>query len=121
MKAINLSWVLIACLIAGQASASSIGFRSISSYMDWEPDCFEPSEPFFFVSDLDDFNRAVDEFNNYVRGVEAYLGCIQAEAETDLRTLSRAISNSLDEKSSAIVSKVDLKRSNLELERILLP
>ena len=121
MKAINLSWVLIACLIAGQASVGSIGLSSIYSYMDWDPDCSKPSRPYYVATDVTTYNFAVNKFNDYVGAAKRYMDCIQSEADSDLEILVQAIENGLDEKTSAILNEVDSARFDLELQRIRIP
>jgi hypothetical protein len=102
------------------ANAGSIGSKTIKSHMDWEPDCFKPSAPVFFVTDVTSYNWAVDEFNSYVASVEMYLSCLQEEADSDLKILSKALANGLQEKTSQVVEEVNDARTGLDLERTLL-
>jgi len=84
--------------------------------MDWEPDCYKPSPPSFFVSDVDSYNMAVNEFNSYVSEAQTYSDCLLTEGEADLRMLKKIISNGVDEKRSEIRSDVDNAKSDLELQ-----
>lgn len=104
----------VVCIIVTQAaSAGSIGYTRISSYMDWEADCSKPYEPSFFEYD----QYAIDEFNRYVEDMKRYIHCIQSEAESDLKTLQQAIVDSLDNQQSEAILGVDRVRNNLEMVR----
>jgi len=102
------------------AAAGSIGYKTIRSYMDWEPDCYKPSPPSYYISDVDSYNMAVDEFNSYVSEVRSYISCLQNEAEQDLKTLSNALSNGLGEKRSEVVGDLESAKSDLLLQKSLL-
>ena len=117
MIRIILIGIFISGLLINHVAAGSIGYTSISSYMDWEPDCYKPSTPSFYVSDRDSFNWAVDEYNNYVSEVERYINCIKGEAEDDISALSQAVSNGFDDKRSEILSELDSAKSDLEMQR----
>jgi hypothetical protein len=107
-------------LAAWQAAAGSIGYTNVSPYMDWEPDCYKPDPPSFFVNDADSYNWAVDEFNSYVSEVQSYVDCIQSEGESDVRTLSRAVANGVDEKRSEALSELQNTKSEFLLQKSLL-
>ena len=112
--------IFVISILAGQVAAGSIGYKQIRRYMDWEPDCYKPSSPSFFVSDIDSFNWAVNEYNSYLSEVENYINCIKGEAEADIKTLSRAVSSGFDEKRSQILSELDSAKSDLDMQRSFL-
>ena len=120
MKYLRVGLALLASFVVGDAVAGSIGYTQISSYMDWEPDCYKPDPPSFFVSDADSYNWAVDEYNSYVSEVQSYVDCLQSEGESDIRTLSNAIANGVDEKRSEASSDLDGAKSDLLLQKSLL-
>ncbi len=97
--------------------AGSLGYTNVSSYMNWEPDCTKPSQPSFYVSSRSDYNYAVDEFNNYVAEVRSYLDCLSSEAESDSRTVVRAISNGAEENRSEVISEVESAKNDLQMQR----
>ena len=111
---------MLVVFVVGQAFAGSIGYKQIGRYMDWEPDCYKPSPPSFYVSDVDSFNMAVDEYNYYVNEVENYLACLQSEAESDISIIKKAILNGMDEKRSEIIADVESSKSDLEMQRSFL-
>ena len=82
MKPIVLIVVLSGLVLGGLVSvnAGSLGYRSVSAYMDWDPDCSKPSQPSFFVTDVDCYNYAVSQFNGYLSEVQLYISCISNEA-----------------------------------------
>ena len=123
MKPIVLIVVLSGLVLGGLVSvnAGSLGYRSVSAYMDWEPDCSKPSQPSFFVTDVDSYNYAVSQFNGYLSEVQLYIGCIGNEAEHDADTMARAIQNGLEEKRTEIVSELDDAKSDLTNQRLFLP
>jgi len=100
------------------AMAGEFGSRSIRRSMGWEPSyCTKPYEPSFYVTDVDDFNRAVGVFNRYVQDMKSYVACVGSEADEDSRTTSRAIEEGRDEAIDEAVGEVDSLRSRLELQR----
>ena len=103
-----------------QANAGSLGYTSVTSYMDWEPDCSKPYVPSFYISSVEDYNDAVYEFNNYVSEVESYLSCVADEAESDTGAAARAIQNGAEKARSEVISELDSVRSNLQSERDML-
>lgn len=111
--------VLVCLTLFGavNAIAGSIGYKQIRRHMDWEPDCYKPSVPSFYASDVDSYNMAVHEFNSYLSEVETYLGCIRTEGEADLRLLSRAIENGIEEKRSEIIGELESAKSDLSYQR----
>jgi len=98
----------------------SLGYGNLSPYSEWEPDCYKPDPPSISVYDRYSFNSAVDEFNNFVSEASDYLSCIENEAEADISTARRAISNGFDEKQSEIIDEVESVKSELQSARYLI-
>lgn len=119
MRIIVMS-IFVVCVLVGQVAAGTIGYKQITRYMDWEPSCYKPSQPSFYVSDVDSFNWAVEEYNSYVSEVESYITCMESEADADIRTLSQAVSNGYDEKRSEVLNELDSANSDLEMQRSFL-
>ena len=112
--------VFVVCTPVEQTAAGSIENKQIRRYMDWEPDCYKPSPPAYYVSDIESYNWAVSEFNSYLFEVESYISCIQREAEEDIKILSQVISNGIEENRSEILIELDSARSELEFQRLYL-
>ena len=107
--------------IGSVATAGELSRREIRRSTEWEPDsCYKPSQPSFYVHDLDSYNWAVDEFNAYIREVESYFQCIEDEAQGDFTILKRILEDSLDQLRSEAASDVESARSDLEISRMLL-
>ena len=89
--------------------------------IEWEStDCHKPYQPSFFVIDTNSFNRAVDEFNDYVGNVQRYIDCLVSEANQDLRQLPNIISEGVESAESEVLSEVEAVRSDLETSRMFL-
>ena len=94
---------------------------SFGSGIEWEStDCYKPYRPSFFIIDIDSFNRAVDEFNDYVINVQRYIDCLVSEANQDLRQLPNIISEGVESAESEVLSEVEAVRSDLEISRMFL-
>ena len=100
--------------------AGSLGYRSLSAYTEWEPDCYKPDEPYFSVYDVDSFNSSVQQFNFYLSEVESYLECMVAEAEIDIKLAKTAILNGYEEKRSTVIDELDNAKYQLESQRYLI-
>jgi len=62
--AVLLVGIDLAAVVAGE-----FGSRSVRRSTGWEPStCCKPSEPSFYVGDVDDFNRTVGELNGRRQG-----------------------------------------------------
>jgi hypothetical protein len=116
-------WAIGALFLAigiGPSISGSLGYFSLSYYMDWEPDCYAPTSPTFYVYDVQSFNAAVDEFNAYVSDVEYYLDCLQSDAENDLELTKTAIIEGYQDHRASILRELEDASSQLESERYLL-
>jgi hypothetical protein len=110
--------ILAMVLIATPTFGGELSRRDIRRSTEWEPSgCNKPSEPSFYVSDVDSFNQAVDEFNNYRTEVETYIQCIDSEASDDFQTLKRVLEDSLSNRVSQSRSELDSVKSSLERQR----
>lgn len=115
-------WALMLCLVLStESAAGELGWGSISWSSDWNStDCSRPSKPSFYVYDVDSYNRAVREYNSYVAQADAYLSCVQNEAESDLVTFRQILENSLSNISSDVSGEVQRAKSDLEFHRLML-
>jgi hypothetical protein len=105
-------------LTTTSAFGGELSGRDIRRSAEWEPtNCNKPSEPRFYVSDVDSFNQAVDEFNSYAGDVQAYMKCIDSEASDDFSTLKRVLEDSLSNQISKSKSDLEAAKSSLELQR----
>ena len=117
---LSVAAILLADGLLPIADAGSLSGRTIRRSMNWEPDCYKPYEPSFYIHDLDSYNLAVDEFNLYLVDIRSYLSCLESEAEQDARTVVRAISDSADSLRDDVLSDAEMARSNLEFGRLML-
>lgn len=117
MKSLYVLFVFALSTVANQAAGGEIGYSYIHNYMDYNPSCYKPSEPSFFVHDLHSYNSAVDDYNDYLDDVKIYLSCLVSEGEADIRLLRQAVANGVDEKRTEILDELDSLRSDLERER----
>lgn len=110
---------LAAVVVSGApAWTGDLGSRNVRRSMGWESsNCFRPSEPYFYVSDADSFNLAVDEFNNYVEEMRQFITCVNDEAADDANTVVRAIEDGRDEEVSNATSEVENVKASLESQR----
>ena len=102
------------------AYAGSYGYNSVDSYTSWEPDCYKPHPPSFFVDDIDSYNMAVHQYNSYILEVESYLQCIQGEAEEDIRKISNSISEGLSDAKDEVISEAEATKRSLEMNELLM-
>lgn len=112
MKKILLVVVFILAM-STQVNAGSYGMASVNSFTDWETECYKPSRPYFYVSDVESYNMAVQQFNSYVGEVEDYLQCIQREGDDDARTLLRAVEEGISNESTKALNELDQTKSEL--------
>ncbi|MEZ6852117.1 hypothetical protein [Halodesulfovibrio aestuarii] len=117
MRALTLILLL---LLSVPAHAGSIGYTTVSPYMDWTSDCSKPYEPSFIISDVSSYNYAVDEFNSYVSEVENYIQCIKSEAQSDSKTIIQAIENAAKSEIDEAINAVESAQSSLEMQKAFL-
>lgn len=106
--------------IALSANAGSLGITSIAPWMDWKTKCSRPYTPSFSVYDVDSYNHAVDEFNDFVAEARSFLSCVKSDAEGDIRTTAQVIAESADKIRSEIVLKVETTKADLQSKRYLI-
>lgn len=117
MKKAILIVAIIICCMPSSAISGSLGMTTIGFMNTWEPDCYKPNEPYMFITDVDSFNMAVDEFNSYLSQVEQYMLCVETEAETDKRAMIKAVDQGMLEATEGILMEVQSARSTLEASR----
>jgi hypothetical protein len=115
----NLIRTVCAVLVlVTSAQSGELCSRNIRMSTEWEPSgCSKPSEPNYYVSDLDSFNRVVDDYNLYVRNTEAYIQCIDADAADDFDMLKKILEESLSSNVAKIKNEMDSVKSSLEDQR----
>lgn len=108
-------YIILAILILPSSShAGDYGLSSIDNFTEWHSDCYKPSPPSFFVSDIDSYNMAVDDFNRYVSEVKSYLECIRSEGDSDSEMLLKAVHDGVTNEENEIIDEVrDAKRELL--------
>jgi hypothetical protein len=70
-----------------------------------------------FAYTVDAYNLGVTEFNRFVNQVDAYIGCIIEEGESDLKRLPGVISDGIRKDQVELLDEVRRLRSQLELSR----
>lgn len=100
-------------------AAGQLSLFDIELYNDWTPSsCFKPDAPYFsYVSDADDFNHAVSEFNSFLAEARAYISCVENEGDSDLQTFQSIVSDGVDSAQNEMSDEVDSARSQLESSR----
>lgn len=102
-------------LIAAEAPAGEFNTRAVDSSLQWKPiRCSKPAKLFFRVIDVDSYNAAVEEYNQYLLKVRAYRDCINEEAQADAQTAAQSISSGLGRASGDLRREIDSARSELE-------
>ncbi|MDD3313402.1 hypothetical protein [Pseudodesulfovibrio sp.] len=114
------AFLFIALLIPSAAAGGTYGMTTVAPYASWEPsDCFKPSPPVFFVSDLESYNRAVDEYNEYLSRIKTFMLCVQedgkADAESIVKSITQGVSNAQDE----ALRELNVLKMELESSRAL--
>ena len=109
------------CLFAGAALAGEFSVRTLGASLSWKPtQCAMPPRVFFHVTDIDSYNAAVEEYNQYLLSVRTYRSCINEEAQKDAETAARSISSGLDQANEQINQGLNSARSELESAKRLL-
>lgn len=87
----------------------------------WKPsDCTKPNPPNTLVFSRNDFNLAVDDFNDYLRQVSYYKQCLVDEAKQDVsKRFPDLVIKSVEDETNEIDNEVQSARSQIELQRPL--
>ena len=106
-------------LVTEPLSAGQLSLFDIELYNDWSPSsCYKPDAPYFgYISDADDFNRAVSDFNSFLAEARTYISCVANEGNSDLQTFQSIVSDGVDSAQNEISDEVDSARSQLESSR----
>lgn len=108
-------------LFATSAAAGEFSVRTIDASLDWKPtQCSKPGKLFFHVTDVDSYNAAVEEYNQYLFEVRKYRECINEEAQVDAKTAAQSISTGLNRANGDLRQEIDAARSDLESAKRLL-
>lgn len=106
---------------AGAAVAGEFSVKAISPSLIWTPsDCPMPRKRHFHVEDVNSYNAAVEEYNNYLHQVRTYRSCINDEAQKDAEAAAAAIAKGLEQANDKARRELDSARSGLESAKRLL-
>ncbi len=108
-------------LFAAAALAGEFNTITLDSSLEWKPTrCSKPAKLFIHVTDVDSYNSAVEEYNQYLLKVRTYRECINDEAQADAQTAAQSISGGLGRASGDLRREVDTARAELESAKRLL-
>lgn len=113
--------MLLLCAHAGTVAAGEFSQTTLGASLGWTPtQCSKPRKLFFHVTDVDSYNAAVEEYNQYLLEVRTYRFCINEEAQEDANTAAQSISSGLGQANDEIKKELDSARSELESAKRLL-
>ena len=111
----HIRLLIILTLFATAASAGEFNAKTVNSSLEWQPTgCSKPAKLFFNVTDVDSYNAAVEEYNQYLLKVRTYRECINEEAQADAQTAAQSITSGLGRASGNLRREVDTARSELD-------
>ncbi len=111
----QLGLLILLTLFAAAASAGEFNSKAVDSSLQWKPTrCSKPAKLFFHVTDVDSYNSAVEEYNQYLLKVRTYRECINNEAQADAQTAAQSITSGLGRASGELRREVDTARSELD-------
>lgn len=117
-----LALVISFALHTALAQAGEFNVSVVGATLEWKPTrCSKPSKPVFHVTDVDSYNAAVKEYNQYLLQVRTYRSCVNEEAQQDAKTAAQAISNGLDQANDGIQRELESAMSKLESAKRSLP
>lgn len=115
MILLQLGLLTLFALFAAAAPAGEFNTRAVDPSLTWKPTrCSKPAKLFFHVTDVDSYNSAVEEYNQYLLKVRSYRDCINEEAQADAQTAAQSISTGLGRASGDLRREIDTARSELE-------
>jgi hypothetical protein len=110
-----ICYPFFSCVLAGAVGAGELTEATFDTSPGWKSTrCSKPTKLFFHVTDIDSYNEAVEEYNDYLLQVRTYRVCIGDEAQTDARTAAQSIANGLDRLYDQIRAELESARSELE-------
>lgn len=114
-------WMLLSSFFTGAVAAGEFSQTTLGASLGWKPtQCPKLRKLFFHVTDVDSYNAAVEEYNQYLLEVRTYRSCINEEAQKDAKTAAQSISSGLDQANDQIRQELDSARSELESAKRLL-
>ncbi|MDX1528647.1 MAG: hypothetical protein R3337_08460 [Gammaproteobacteria bacterium] len=117
----HISLLTLYILFAATAPAGEFNSKAVDSSLEWKPTgCSKPARLFFNITDVDSYNAAVEEYNEYLLKVRTYRECINEEAQADAQTAAQSITNGLDRTSGELRREIDTARSELDSAKRLL-
>ncbi len=111
----HVIFFLLLFAFAPAAQAGEFGATSIGPSLAWQPtECQKPSKPPLRANDVDAYNAAVNDYNNYLLRMRSYRACINDEAQRDAAAAAAAINAGLEAANRRINVELDSAKSELE-------
>ena len=103
-------------VLAAPAAAGELNDFDIGEDTHWSPsDCAKPSPPRVGpIEGVAARNEAVRAFNADVQGITHYLGCAVEEANQDLVTFRKVVSDSLEAEKTAMKTESEQLKATIE-------
>jgi hypothetical protein len=103
------------------AGISNCDLRGLSfSECKWKAkDCFKPSPIYLTAWDRDSYNRAVDEYNDYIRRVDTYKTCLVDEGKRDMESFPDIVIKGVTAEADDVDQEAQRARATIEAERPL--
>jgi hypothetical protein len=107
--------------VAGELECRGIGcdLGRVVPNVEWKPSssCFKPSAPFFFASNTQEYNLAVQTFNQWIDEIDLYMSCVRNEAASDLKKMPEIFAEGIKKVQREVSDEVSRTRTNLRLMR----
>ena len=103
--------------LGAPATAGELNDFDIVEETRWKPTaaCVRPTPPSVGVVDnVTERNKAVREFNDYAQRINDYLGCTVEEANRDLATFRKIVSDSLEAEKTAMKTETEQLKATIE-------
>lgn len=110
----------VALFLPSGAMAGTYGMTTVAPYVSWEPSgCFKPVPPGFHVIDVESYNRAVDDYNEYLSATKTYMLCVQQEGKEDAESIVKSITQGISAAQDEALRELDALERELEDSRAL--
>ena len=114
-----MRYSLLASLLAlaAPATAGELNDFDIGEETRWKPSaaCVRPTPPSVgAIDDAVERNRAVRDFNDYAQRINEYLTCTVEEANRDLVTFRKIVSDSLEAEKSEMKTESEQLKATIE-------
>jgi hypothetical protein len=81
--------------------------------------CFKPTAPFIFVSNVEEYNFAVQQFNSWLDQMRMYATCVAEEAARDAEKASKLVLEGAEKFQGEAIDEISRQRSLLLMSRPL--